>query len=311
MHRSLIIATTLLGLACTQDDTSLSPSGPDGEITAPRVDTPATVVQGLPSNGPIYFSSDAGAYPNFEIFSIQPDGTGLRRLSYNPAPDQMPDVSRDGRKIVFMSKRSGFWEIHSMNADGSNVRRLTSFKADDKSIPYWPRWSPNGRRIAYHRLMPGEIHERIFVMGASGSSPTAITDGSTYTRNPAWSPDGTRIAYEMVINGGSQIAVALADGSGAEPVTECDNDCSGPAWSPDGTTIAVRGFPTMRSYSLSGALVDTYPELGQSQVFSPDGTKLVYTNAADQTLRVVDVKTDAITELLDVNWTILGLSWSR
>jgi Tol biopolymer transport system component len=311
MHRSLIVATTLLGLACTQDDAPLSPSVPGTETSAPGVDAPATVIQGLPSNGPIYFSSDAGAYPNFEIFSIRPDGTGLRRLSYNPAPDQMPDVSRDGRKIVFMSKRSGFWEIHSMNADGSNVRRLTSFKADDKSIPYWPRWSPNGRRIAYHRLMPGEIHERIFVMGASGSSPTAITDGSTYTRNPAWSPDGTRIAYEMVINGGSQIAVALADGSGAEPVTECDNDCSGPAWSPDGTTIAVRGFPTMRSYSLSGALVDTYPELGQAQVFSPDGTKLVYTNAADQTLRVVDVKTDAITELLDVNWTILGLSWSR
>jgi Tol biopolymer transport system component len=312
VHRSLIVAATLFGLAaCTQDDAPLSPSGLGTEPSAPVADAPAMAqVKGLPANGPIYFASDAGAYPNYDIFSIQPDGTGLRRLSYNPAPDQMPDVSRDGRKVVFLSKRSGFWEIHSMNADGSNVRRLTSLKADNNSIPFWPRWSPDGRRIAYQRVLPGETHERIFVMGASGSTPTSITDGSTYTRNPAWSPDG-RIAYEMVINGVSQIAVALADGSGAKPVTQCDDGCSEPAWSPDGTMIAVRMSPTMRAFSLTGALADVYPENGQSAVFSPDGTKLVYTKLANQTLRVVDVKTDAVTELLDVNWTIVGLSWSR
>ena len=67
----------------------------------------------------------------------------------------------------------------------------------------------------------------------------------------------------------------------------------------------------MLAFTLSGSLAAACPEDGAALVFSPDGTKLVYTNAADQTLHVVDAKTDAVTELLDVNWTILGISWSR
>jgi Tol biopolymer transport system component len=313
VHRSLMLATTLLGLAaCTQDDTPLSPSASGLEPSTPGAETPALAqVKGLPANGPIYFGSPIGAYPNYEIFSIQPDGTGLRRLTYDPAVDQMPDVSRDGRKIVFVSKRSGSWEIHSMNSDGSNSKQLTSLKATDQSPPYYPRWSPDGRRIAYYRVLPGETHDRVFVMGASGSSPTAITDGTNYTRNPAWSPDGSKIAFEMVVDGHFQVAVASADGSGAKPVTQCDNDCSEAAWSPDGTIIAARSFPTMQTFSLTGSPEATFPENGERPAFSPDGTKLVYTNAADQTLHVVDVKTKAVTELLDVNWTIVGISWSR
>jgi Tol biopolymer transport system component len=312
VHRSLLLTTTLLGLAaCTQDDTPLSPSA---EPSTPVADAPTmAAVKGLPANGPIYFGSPAGFFTNIEIFSVQPDGTGLRRLTYDAAVDQMPDVSRDGRKIVFVSKRSGFWEIHSMDADGSNVRRLTTFKAGDQSIPYWPRWSPDGRKIAYHRLMPGEGHERVFVMGASGSSPTPLTDGSTYSRNPAWSPDGSRIAYEKVINDASEIVVANANGTGTKPVTQCGQGdfCSEPTWSPDGTLIAFRAFPTMRSVTPEGIPAATYSEDGVSPVFSPDGTKLIYTNAAFQTLHVLDLKTHGITELYDANWTIVGLSWSR
>jgi TolB protein len=314
VHRPLLLATTLLALAACTDagDAPLEPSalGPEPSGSGSYAATLAPV-KGLPANGPIYFSSPAGFFTNYEIFSIRPDGTGLRRLSYDPAPDQMPDISRDGRKIVFVSKRSGFWEIHSMNSDGSNVRRLTGFKAGDQSIPYWPRWSPDGRRIAYQRILPGESHERVFVMGASGSTPTPITDGTTYNRRPAWSPDGSRIAYETYVNNVAQIAVANADGSGAEPITQCDDDCTEPTWSPDGIIIAVRSFPTMLAFTLNGYPAATYPENGEAPVFSPDGTKLVYTNAADQTLHVVDVKTKAVTELLDVNWTILGISWSR
>jgi TolB protein len=314
VYRPCLLATTLLALAACTDggDAPLEPSTPGPEPSGSGSPAAALApVKGLPANGPIYFGSPAGAYPNYEIFSIQPDGTGLRRLSYDPAPDQMPDVSRDGRKIVFVSKRSGSWEIHSMNSDGSNAKRLTSLKATDQSVPHYPRWSPDGHRIAYHRLLPGESHERVFVMGASGSTPTPITDGTNYSRNPAWSPDGSKIAFEMVVNGHFQIAVASADGSGAKPVTQCDNDCSEPAWSPDGTIIAARSFPTMQAFSLTGFVDATFPENGERPAFSPDGTKLVYTNAADQTLHVVDVKSKAVTELLDVNWTIVGISWSR
>jgi Tol biopolymer transport system component len=71
------------------------------------------------------------------------------------------------------------------------------------------------------------------------------------------------------------------------------------------------GRPQRCAVTLTGYLETTYPENGWTPVFSPDGTKLVYTNVANQTLHVMDVKTNEITELLDLNWTIVGLSWSR
>jgi Tol biopolymer transport system component len=308
MHRpaavSAVLLTALLALgAC---DSSEAPLAPDME--APSLAT----AKGLPSNGPIYFSTSIGFF-NSELFSMNPDGTGLRRLTYDAASDQMPDVSRDGRKVTFVSKRSGSWEIYSMNADGGNVHRLTTFKAGDQSVPRWPRWSPDGRRIAYERLLPGETHDRVFVMGASGSSSTALTDGTEYARQPAWSPDGTRIAYTMTTNGAYQIFVAHTDGSGATPITDCGlgDSCDSPVWSPDGTLIVFRGFPTLQSVSPQGVPGFTYPEDGVSPAFSPDGTKLAYTNAASQTLHVLDLKGKEISEVLDVSWSLSGISWSR
>lgn len=295
----LVVSLTLGG--CDSSDTPLAPGQ--------EVPSPAKA-KGLPGNGPIYFASDVNY--NGDLFSINPDGTGLRRLTYDPAPDVMPDVTRDGRKIVFVSARSGSWEMYSMNADGSNVHQLTTMQADDQTMPSWPRWSPDGKRIAYERRLPGESRARVFVMGASGSSPKAITDGSEYARQPAWSPDG-RIAFAMTSNGIYQLFVANADGSGAKPITNCGagDSCESPTWSPDGTLIVYRGWPTLGSVTPDGVPAFTFPEAGVTPVFSPDGTRLVYTNLASQTVHVLELNGQKITEILDVNWDIGGLSWSR
>ena len=74
-----------------------------------------------------------------------------------------------------------------MDADGTNTRRLTSTSEDDGH----PTWSPDGRRIAFERGVPGDI----FVMNADGSGARRLGSDTCDETQPAWSPDGRWIAY--------------------------------------------------------------------------------------------------------------------
>src|SRR5512141_792762 len=65
-------------------------------------------------------------YPDYDIFSANPDGSGLKRLTSAPGYDAEATISPDGRRVVFTSARDGDLELYAMDADGSNVKRLTS-----------------------------------------------------------------------------------------------------------------------------------------------------------------------------------------
>ncbi|HYL34502.1 MAG TPA: hypothetical protein VEV17_01170 [Bryobacteraceae bacterium] len=103
----------------------------------------------------IMFTSDRDG--DFELYSIRPDGTGLRRLTNTPGNDAHSIWSPDGEWILFSSARMGFkdemalydgvpqpyGEIFAMRADGSDVRQLTDNKWEDSS----PGWAPEGKAI--------------------------------------------------------------------------------------------------------------------------------------------------------------------
>ena len=59
-----------------------------------------------------------------EIFLMNADGTGLKKLTDNTAVDAAPSWSPDGGKIVFTSDRSGAFELYRMNADGSRQEMI-------------------------------------------------------------------------------------------------------------------------------------------------------------------------------------------
>ncbi|MGZ4694127.1 MAG: TolB family protein, partial [Acidimicrobiales bacterium] len=90
------------------------------------------------ANGRIAFTSVRDG--NFEIYTVEPDGSGLLRLTNNQADDEMPAWSPDGTRIAFVSNRDASNEdIYTMNADGSGVVRIT----DDPSPDFDPAWSPD------------------------------------------------------------------------------------------------------------------------------------------------------------------------
>ena len=61
---------------------------------------------------------------NWEIYVVNDDGSGLRRLTRNPANDGLPTWSPDGRTLAFVSDRGGAWAVWAANPDGSGQRKL-------------------------------------------------------------------------------------------------------------------------------------------------------------------------------------------
>ena len=82
-----------------------------------------------------YTGMDEG---RFNIFTIDPDGRGLRQLTAGQGNNEDPCWYVNGRHLMFSSSREGGFHIYLMNANGQNQRRITAFKGEQTS----PSWSP-------------------------------------------------------------------------------------------------------------------------------------------------------------------------
>ncbi len=134
-------------------------------------------------------------------------------------------------RIAFISDREGQAAVFIMNADGSDVRRLTHNAGEDA----WPSFSPDGRRLAYQSRVNGRF--QIFVMDADGNNARRLTSDSS-DEFPSWSPDGSQIAFSSNRSGETAIYIMNSDGSNARRLTEGPSNNWFPAWSPDGKALA-------------------------------------------------------------------------
>lgn len=103
-----------------------------------------------------------------------------------------PVWSPDGTRIAFTSHRHYHSSIYVMDADGSDVERLTNFGRGSAASP---AWSPDGTRIAF-ASNSHDGNAKVHVMDADGSGVEQVTNHSGNDQHPAWSPDGTRIAFD-------------------------------------------------------------------------------------------------------------------
>ena len=188
--------------------------------------------QGLPLS--IAFHSNSVG--NTEVYVMNPDGTDQIRLTFDPRTDQQPDISPDGRQIVFCSTRitdtnpEGDLEIFVMDADGTNATQLTSNGAGVNDA--WPRWSPNGKQIVFHSNIDGNFE--IYLINADGTDLTRVTDYPGIEQFPEWSPDGKQLAIRRDTD------IYLIDTDGTNPI-RLTNDApvdQMASWSPNGKQIA-------------------------------------------------------------------------
>jgi TolB protein len=232
------------------------------------------------ANGKIAFQTNRDG--DWEIYSMNPDGTGQTRLTNNAAADFEPAWSADGTKIAFFGTRDGNAQIYLMNADGSGQTNLSNNAAAD----FNPAWSPDGTQIAFSSTRNGCCE--IFVMNANGTGQTRLTN-SGLDLEPAWSPDGTKIAFHRGACP-SDIWVMNADGTGQTRLTNTGGCVAGaPNWSPDGTHIAFAhdGFGRFHDIYVMNANGSGQTNLtnnaasgidNSGPAWSPEGTKISFTS---------------------------------
>jgi TolB protein len=160
---------------------------------------------------------------NFEIYVMNTDGSGVRRLTHHDGWDAHPSWSPNGRRIAFDSWRDGDGDIYVMDADGGGVRNLTNTDTDED----FPVWSPNGRLILFsgtrHRPEPD-----LYVMDADGGNVRRLTH-TGFNVPGDWSPNGQKIVFQR----DADIFVIDADGSGEHRLLRGNS----PRWSFDGRHV--------------------------------------------------------------------------
>ena len=264
------------------------------------------------TNGKIAFAKCCVAgNNNYEIYTMNPDGSGETRLT-NTADDEIdPAWSPDGTQIAFRraSATVGF-DIYVMNADGSGQSRLT-----DTAQNYEPTWSPDGRKIAFTSHRDGEFE--VYVMNADGSAQTRLTSGTGGNYEPAWSPDGTKIAFASERDSflRPQIFVMNADGSAQRNLSNSLTKDVEPNWSPDGSKIAFLrplsgswGVYVMNADGSGQASVaETGNTLGFKLTWSPDGSKIAFSGVHNGAFAVQVMNQDGsavtfLTNGIDPDW---------
>jgi len=144
------------------------------------------------------------------------------------------DSDRDGERMSGTVQNRSIKEIYISDYDGENQRRVTV----GKTLNIAPRWSPDGRAIAYTSYRRGGAN--IFISNIFQGTLDEVTKGDRVGENwlPAWSPDGTRIAFSSTRDGNPEIYVVNRDGSNLRRITNHPGIDITPTWSPTGNQIA-------------------------------------------------------------------------
>jgi Tol biopolymer transport system component len=215
-----------------------------------RVRFPAGFIAASPDGRRLAVSTKDG------LFVYDVNGRHRRRISrmHIDQAKQLGSVgfSPGGARLVFEgaveSPRKGA-PLYTIRTDGRGLRRLSA------RYGYMPRWSPDGRTIAFIRASAGVVNEwgDLYAVPAGGGKPRLVyrapfKDGVVASYN--WSPDGRRLVLDVEFNG-----------TGSEGCGECP----GPPSSELGMTVIDR-----RGHEISHLGAGSYP------VWSPDGSRIAY-----------------------------------
>jgi len=190
----------------------------------------------------------------YDIYTANPDGSGLKRLTNYGVYTAVGTLSPDGQTIVFTSLKDGDLDIYTMRVDGTGLKRLTNTPGYDGG----PFFSPDGKRIVYRAWHPSDtaltnyqdlLKQRlvrpnrmeIWVMNADGSDQHQITNLGGANFAPYFTPDGKQIIfssnYKNPRSRDFELYLVNGDGSGLEQVTHHPEFDGFPMFSPDGHSL--------------------------------------------------------------------------
>jgi Tol biopolymer transport system component len=150
-------------------------------------------------------SSRAGAYGIYQMRA--PGPTNLLPVLVDSVTNIQAALSPDRTRVAFSSSRNGSFDIYVMDADGKNLRRLTSSPGNEGE----PAWTPDGTRIVYTSTTGTTA--QIAIMSADGGENRQLTIASGGNHSPSVSSDGRTIAFVSARDGNHAIYTMNLDGS--------------------------------------------------------------------------------------------------
>jgi TolB protein len=177
---------------------------------------------------------------------------------------------RDGERMTGTVEKRDVKEIYIADYDGENQRRVTI----GRTLNVFPRWSPNGRSIAYTSYRRGAPN--IFISNIYEGTMEEVTKGNNENWLPAWSPDGSRICFASPREGKghTNLYIVNRDGSGLRKLTDHPSINTSPTWSPSGTQIAFTSDRTgaPQIYVVSADGVGQAQRLTTSEIYADKPT---------------------------------------
>jgi uncharacterized protein YjdB len=222
-------------------------------------------------------SNRSGVYGVYQMRSPGPHG--LLPVLVDNATNIQATLSPDRTRVVFSSNRSGNFDVFLMDADGQNLRRLTSSPSHDGE----PAWTPDGNRIVYTMASGTSTH--IAIMENDGNEPRQLTTAAGGNHSPAISPDGRTIAFVSARTGNHSVHSMGLDGSNQRRLTRSSGRETNPQYSRTGDLFYVtergggsRGSRVMKIAAHGGsssAVLETEDPITSIAV-SRDGERLAY-----------------------------------
>ena len=228
--------------------------------------------------GDLLVASNRGG--SFGIYQMRVTGPpNLTRLLQDSSTNIQAVLAPDRTRIAFSSNRNGSFDLYLMDADGRNLRRLTSEAGNEGD----PSWTPDGARIVY--TFTRGTTTQIASMAADGGEARILTTSSGGNHSPSVSPDGQSIAFISVRDGNQEVYAMNLDGGNQRRLTKTSERESCPRFFRNGDLAYVverggraKGSRVMRLASGGGStrqLLQTEQPVPAIAV-SREGDRLAY-----------------------------------
>jgi len=209
------------GVSWASDNAPVATVSEDGTVTTAaygHARITATAPGGRRATAEVYVQGEivvaSSRTGRFQLYAAERANLAqLRKVMDDTATATEPAFSPDGSRIAFTSTRDGQPEVYVMDADGTNVSRLTNSPGLDGD----PSFSPDGQTVLFHSQRTG--HRQIYLQPITSSVAIPLTQEPADNSQPSMSPDGEVIAFVSNRDGNNHIWLMAKDGTNQHPFT--------------------------------------------------------------------------------------------